>query len=81
MQQTAPPGDGEAAATKRYRDCPARRSLYTDPQHLNQAPDTWRRLGDVVSSILVDIIARRYDVTREHARVVVEHNFNIGDKS
>ena len=79
MQHTAPPGDGEAAATKRYRDCPARRSLYTDPQRPNQEPDTWRPIGAVVSDILTDIIARRYDVTQSHARVVVEINF--GERS
>ena len=39
--------------------------------------DNWRRLGDVVS----DIIARQYDLTRQHARVVAEHNFRNGDRS
>ena len=41
-----------------------------------QALDNWRRLGDVVS----DIIARRYDLTRQHARVVAEHVFNCTGK-
>ena len=42
-----------------------------------QATDpNWRRLGDVVSDILADVIARRYDVSRLYARVVVEHAFH-----
>ena len=40
--------------------------------------DNWRRLGDVVSEILIDVLARRYDVSRPYARVVVEHAFHCG---
>ena len=67
--QTAPEG---AAAGGKYEKCLAGHGPYGTAQRLDQASDSWRRLGDVVSDILTTTIARRYDVTRQHARVVAE---------
>ncbi len=48
----------------------------TAPEDQGGEEDNLCRLGDVVSEILADVIARRYDVSRPYARVVVEHAFH-----
>ncbi len=47
------------------------------PTAAGQATDpNWRRLGDVMSDILADVIAKRHDVSRPYTRVVAEHAFH-----
>ena len=80
--KSAPPDLGEAGAASKYGKCRGRQIPYNTPHRPTQPPpDNWRQLGAVVSDVLPNLVARRFDLTRQHARAVVEHNFNLGDRS
>ena len=51
-------------------------SLSTAAGQVPAPEDNWCRLGDVVSDILADVIARRHNVSQPYAHVVTEHAFN-----
>jgi hypothetical protein len=65
--QSAPEG---AAAQNVIGRRLARRIPYNSFQRPDQ-PDNWQHLGDIVARI----VARRYDLSRQHAHIVVENHF------